>query len=213
MKSYQESFIRTAIEAQALCFGEFALKSGRISPYFFNAGLLYQGKALACLAQSYAEAIVAQDLQFDVIFGPAYKGIPLAALTAAALYQFHGIDKAFAYNRKEKKNHGEGGQLVGASLAGKKVLVIDDVITAGTAIREVTTLLAQENAQLTAVLIGLNREEKGKSELSAIQEVERDFNVKVASIISLVDIVNYLTQGNNEQLLQKIEQYREKYGV
>ena len=213
MKSYQTNFIDTAIEANALCFGEFTLKSGRLSPYFFNAGLLFQGKALACLAKSYAAAIVEHDIKFDVIFGPAYKGISLAALTAAALYEFHGIDVAFAYNRKEKKDHGEGGQLVGASLQGKKVLIIDDVITAGTAIREVTTLLGEQQAELAGVLIGLNRQEKGQSELSAVQEVERDFATKVYSIISLADIVTYLKQNNDAQLLQRIEQYRQNYGV
>jgi orotate phosphoribosyltransferase len=213
MKSYQTNFIDTAIEANALCFGEFTLKSGRLSPYFFNAGLLFQGKTLACLAKSYAAAIVEHDITFDVIFGPAYKGISLAALTAAALYEFHGIDVAFAYNRKEKKDHGEGGQLVGASLQGKKVLIIDDVITAGTAIREVTTLLGEQQAELAGVLIGLNRQEKGQSELSAVQEVERDFATKVYSIISLADIVTYLKQNNDAQLLQRIEQYRQNYGV
>ncbi len=213
MKSYQTNFIDTAIEANALCFGEFTLKSGRLSPYFFNAGLLFQGKTLACLAKSYAAAIVEHDITFDVIFGPAYKGISLAALTAAALYEFHGIDVAFAYNRKEKKDHGEGGQLVGASLQGRKVLIIDDVITAGTAIREVTTLLGEQQAELAGVLIGLNRQEKGQSELSAVQEVERDFATKVYSIISLADIVTYLKQNNDAQLLQRIEQYRQNYGV
>ncbi len=213
MKSYQEAFIDTAIDAKALCFGEFELKSGRISPYFFNAGLLFQGKALACLAKSYAAAIVEQNLDFDVIFGPAYKGIPLAALTTAALFEHHGIDKAFAYNRKEKKNHGEGGQLVGASLAGKRVLIIDDVITAGTAIREVSKLLVAENATIAGVLIGLNRQEKGRSEISALQEVENSLNIEVASIISLEDIVCYLQQGNNGQLLESIHSYRQQYGV
>lgn len=213
MNDYQKTFIDTAIEASALCFGEFELKSGRKSPYFFNAGLLYQGKALAALGKSYAAAIVDQQLQFDVIFGPAYKGISLAALTAAALYDGYGIDVAFAYNRKEKKDHGEGGQLVGATLTGQRVLIIDDVITAGTAIREVTSLLAEHNAVLAGVLIGLNRQEKGKSELSAIQEVERDYNTQVASIITLEHIVSYLEQGNNAALLDSIRHYRQQYGV
>ena len=213
MLDYQESFIDTALESQALCFGEYELKSGRVSPYFFNAGLLYQGKALAALGRSYADAIVANKLEFDVIFGPAYKGISLAALTAAALYEHHGVDVPFAYNRKEKKTHGEGGQVVGCQLAGKKVLVIDDVITAGTAIREVKDILESESAQMSAVMIGLNRQERGKGELSAIQEVERDYNIPVASIIALADIINYVQEQGNTAVLTKIEAYREQYGV
>lgn len=213
MQEYQKLFITTALDAKALCFGEYQLKSGRTSPYFFNAGLLYQGKALAALGRSYADAIVAANLPFDVIFGPAYKGISLAALTAAALYEYHGRDVPFAYNRKEKKDHGEGGQVVGCALAGKKVLVIDDVITAGTAIREVQSLLALEKAELSAVMIGLNRQERGKGELSAIQEVERDFSIPVASIIALEDIINYVQQQGEQTLLEKIEAYRQQYGV
>lgn len=213
MKDYQENFIKTAIAANALCFGEFQLKSGRISPYFFNAGLLYQGKALATLGKSYAQAIVESGISFDVIFGPAYKGISLAAITAAALYEQYGIDVPFAYNRKEKKDHGEGGVLVGANLQGKRVLIIDDVITAGTAIREITHLLFQEGAELATVVIGLNRQEKGKAELSAIQEVERDFNVPVISIINLNDIIVYLQQSHQTLLLDKIRAYRKQHGV
>lgn len=213
MKAYQKEFIDSAIAAKALCFGDFELKSGRKSPYFFNAGLLFQGKALATLAKCYAQAIVNSRLEFDVIFGPAYKGIPLAAITAAALYEFHGIDIPFAYNRKEKKAHGEGGQLVGAALADKKVLIIDDVITAGTAIREVTALLDQEHAVLAGVIIGLNRQERGKTPLSAIQEVERDFNVPVVSIINLDNVIHYLESGNQQAVLEKIQTYRALYGV
>ena len=201
------------INKNVLKFGQFTLKSGRTSPYFFNAGLLYQGKALAALGRSYADAIVANKLEFDVIFGPAYKGISLAALTAAALYEHHGVDVPFAYNRKEKKTHGEGGQVVGCQLAGKKVLVIDDVITAGTAIREVKDILESESAQMSAVMIGLNRQERGKGELSAIQEVERDYNIPVASIIALADIINYVQEQGNTAVLTKIEAYREQYGV
>lgn len=213
MKEYQKAFIEVALESQALCFGEFELKSGRISPYFFNAGLLHSGKALSVLGRSYAAAIVEQGLEFDVVFGPAYKGISLAALTCAALAEHYGIECDFAYNRKEKKDHGEGGTLVGANLKNKRVLVIDDVITAGTAIREVTELLETEQAKLTAVVIGLNRQERGKHELSAIQEIERDYNTKVASIIALNDIVNYLQQGENKVLLEKVQQYRQQYGA
>ena len=213
MKDYQQNFINIAIESEALCFGEFTLKSGRISPYFFNAGLLYQGKALAMLARCYAQAIIDDGLKFDVIFGPAYKGISLAALTAAALYEFHGLDIAVAYNRKEKKAHGEGGQLVGAALEGKQVLVIDDVITAGTAIREVATLIKNARAQLTAVIIGLNRQERGSSGLSAIQEVEQEFDISVSSIIGLNDIIQYLQQHDGSLVLGQIVKYRSEYGV
>lgn len=213
MKAYQKDFIDIAIAANALCFGEFELKSGRKSPYFFNAGLLYQGSALAVLAKSYAQAIIDSRIEFDVIFGPAYKGIPLAAITAAALYEHHGVDVPFAYNRKERKDHGEGGQLVGARLTGKRVLIIDDVITAGTAIREVITLLEQEQARLAGVIIGLNRQEKGKGELSAIQEVERDLHAPVTSIINLDHIVDYLQAGNQHETLNAIRNYRALYGV
>lgn len=213
MKDYQKAFINVALESQALCFGEFELKSGRISPYFFNAGLLFSGKALAVLAKSYAAAIVESKIEFDVVFGPAYKGISLAALTCAALSEHHGVECDFAYNRKEKKDHGEGGVLVGASLQGKRVLVVDDVITAGTAIREVASLLEQEQASLAAVLIGLNRQERGKYDVSAIQEIERDYATTVASIISLDDIISYLQQSDNNDILQRVEQYRQHYGV
>ncbi len=213
MKNFQKSFIDIAIESKALCFGEYELKSGRISPYFFNAGLLYQGKALAVLGQSYAQAIVDSGVQYDVIFGPAYKGIPLAALTSAALYEKHGLDIPFAYNRKEKKDHGEGGQLVGASLVGKRILIIDDVITAGTAIREVVTLIEQEEAQLAGVVVGLNRQERGSTALSAIQEVEKDFGISVISIINLDDVVIYLENNKVDADIGSIKSYREEYGV
>jgi orotate phosphoribosyltransferase len=213
MKAYQKDFIDIAITSKALCFGEYELKSGRKSPYFFNAGLLYQGRALSILAKSYAQAIVDSQLQFDVIFGPAYKGISLAAITAVALYEQQGIDIPFAYNRKEMKKHGEGGQLVGAQLSGKKVLVIDDVITAGTAIREVTELLDGEGAILAGVIIGLNRQERGKTALSAIQEVEKDFAVPVESIINLAHIIDYLEAGNERKLVEDIKNYRALYGV
>lgn len=213
MKNYQKAFIDIALESKALCFGEFELKSGRVSPYFFNAGLLYSGKALSVLAHSYAAAIIESGIEFDVVFGPAYKGISLAALTCAALAEHHQLHTDFAYNRKEKKDHGEGGQLVGAKLDGKRVLIIDDVITAGTAIREVTTLLTQENAQLAGVVIGLNRQERGQSDLSAIQEIERDHQTRIVDIIALEDIITYLQTGDNQALLESIQQYRQLYGV
>lgn len=213
MQKHQQSFIETAIAAEALCFGEFTLKSGRISPYFFNAGKLYQGSSLSKLAKAYAASLVASGLEFDVIFGPAYKGISLAALTAAALFDEHGIDVPFAYNRKEKKAHGEGGQLVGAALKGKRVLIIDDVITAGTAIREVVTLLNHEQATLAGVLIGLNRQERGQAALSAVQEVEQDYKTQVCSIINLDNIVDYLSHANDQSLTEQVKAYRKQYGV
>jgi orotate phosphoribosyltransferase len=213
MLKHQELFINAAINADALCFGEYTLKSGRVSPYFFNAGKLFQGSSLSALATAYAQSIVDSGIEYDVIFGPAYKGISLAALTAAALYDQHGIDVPFAYNRKEKKDHGEGGQLVGAELKQQRVLIIDDVITAGTAIREVMTLLEAEGAALAGVVIGLNRKERGQAELSAAQEVEQAFNTRVSSIIDLDDIVDYLSAGGDAAVLQAVEKYREAYGV
>lgn len=212
MKPYQQQFIEQAIASEALSFGEFTLKSKRISPYFFNAGKLYQGCALSMLAKSYAACITEADLAFDVIFGPAYKGISLAALTAAALYEQHGVDVPFAYNRKEKKDHGEGGSLVGAPLAGQRVLIIDDVITAGTAIREVEQLLLAENAKLAGVVIGINRQERGQGELSAVQEVARDFDVPVCSIVALDHIIDYLSDRDTG-MATKISNYRQQYGV
>jgi orotate phosphoribosyltransferase len=213
MHSYQQRFIELAIERKALCFGEFTLKSGRTSPYFFNAGLFDSGAALAELGRCYANAIVESGVEFDVLFGPAYKGIPLAAVTAYALAAEHGRDVPFAYNRKEAKTHGEGGNLVGAPLQGR-ILIIDDVITAGTAVREVMDMIAAANAQAAGVVIGLNRQERGKGELSAIQEVEHDYNIPVISIVELAQIVDYLQnkpdQANN---VTNIQAYRQQYGV
>ena len=213
MKSYQKAFIEVAMESQALRFGEFALKSGRISPYFFNAGLLYQGKALSVMAEAYARTILDQKLVFDLVFGPAYKGIALAALTASALYEKCGLDVPFAYNRKEKKTHGEGGQLVGAPLQGKRVLVVDDVITAGTAVREVVGLLQAEGALFSGVIVGLDRQERGQSPLSAIQEIRQEFGVPVASIIRLEDIVAHLEEARLEGQRESLRSYQQQYGV
>ncbi|PXF31642.1 orotate phosphoribosyltransferase [Pokkaliibacter plantistimulans] len=213
MHAYQREFIEFAIQQQVLRFGEFTLKSGRTSPYFFNAGLFNSGLALARLGKCYAEAILQSGIEFDVILGPAYKGIPLAAATAVALAEHHGRDVPYVFNRKEAKDHGEGGNLVGAPLQGR-VLIIDDVITAGTAIREVMALIEQHGATPAGVVIALNRQEKGKGELSAIQEVERDYNMPVASIISLEQIVEFLAeQGDKEAELAAIRQYRQSYGV
>jgi len=213
MQTYQRDFIRFAIERGVLRFGEFTLKSGRVSPYFFNAGLFSSGLALAQLGRFYAEAVLASGISFDVLFGPAYKGIPLAATTAVALAEQHGRDVPWCFNRKEAKDHGEGGTLVGAPLQGR-VLIVDDVITAGTAIREVMQIIQAQGAQAAGVLIALNRQERGKGELSAIQEVERDFGMPVVSIINLDQLIVYLAEDASlKHYLPAVEAYREQYGV
>ena len=213
MQSHQKQFIELAIARQALNFGDFTLKSGRNSPYFFNAGLFSTGAALAELGRCYASAIVESGVQFDMLFGPAYKGIPLAAATAVALSSHYQLDVPYAYNRKEAKDHGEGGTIVGAELTGK-ILIIDDVITAGTAVREVMTIIEDNGAEVAGVVIGLNRQERGNGELSAIQEVERDYKVRVISIVDLSQIVDYLTdQEDQVENVAKIEAYRKQYGV
>lgn len=213
MQAYQRDFIRFAIERGVLRFGEFTLKSGRTSPYFFNAGLFNSGLALARLGRYYASAIVDSGLSFDVLFGPAYKGIPLAASTAVALAEHHDRDLPWCFNRKEAKDHGEGGTLVGAPLAGR-VLIIDDVITAGTAIREVMQIIQGQEARAAGVLIALNRQERGKGELSAIQEVERDFGMPVVSIVSLEQVLEYLAgDAELKSYLPAVERYRADYGI
>jgi orotate phosphoribosyltransferase len=213
MQKYQHDFIQLAIKHQALCFGEFTLKSGRTSPYFFNAGRFQTGSALAELGRFYAAAIKAANVDFDIVFGPAYKGIPLAATTAIALADDYQLDMPYCYNRKEAKDHGEGGTLVGAPLQGK-VLIVDDVITAGTAVREVMSIIKSAGATPAAVLIGLNRQEKGQGELSAIQEVEQSFGIPVVSIINLNHIIRYLEDQTNQQnMVDKIKAYRTAYGV
>ncbi|KJJ95238.1 orotate phosphoribosyltransferase [Pseudomonas sp. LABIM340] len=213
MQPYQRDFIRFAIERGVLRFGEFTLKSGRTSPYFFNAGLFNTGVALSQLGRFYASAVVDSGIPFDVLFGPAYKGIPLAAATAIALAEQHGRDLPWCFNRKEAKDHGEGGTLVGAPLTGR-ALIIDDVITAGTAIREVMQIIDAQGAQAAGVLIALNRQERGKGELSAIQEVERDFSIPVVSIVSLEQVLEYLAgDGQLKQHLAAVEAYRAQYGI
>ena len=213
MQAYQRDFIRFAIERGVLRFGQYTLKSGRISPYFFNAGLFDSGLALAQLGRFYAAAIVDSGIDFDVLFGPAYKGIPLAATSAVALAEHHQRDMPWCFNRKEAKDHGEGGTLVGAPLAGK-VLIIDDVITAGTAIREVMQIIQAQGAQAAGVLIALNRQERGKGELSAIQEVERDYGMPVVSIVSLEQVLEYLAEDAElKQYLPAVEAYRAEYGI
>ena len=213
MKTYKVEFIDNAINSGALKFGQFELKSGRTSPHFFNAGEFYTGNALAALGRCYASSIVESGIEFDVLFGPAYKGITLAAATSVALAEHHGIDVPYCFNRKEAKAHGEGGTLVGAPLEGK-VLIIDDVITAGTAIREVMSIVEQVGAQAAGVVIGLDRKERGKSDKSAIQEVQEEFKIPVASIIDIDDILQYLkAKSDRSDLIAEIDKYRQEYGV
>ena len=213
MKDYQREFIEFAIERDVLRFGEFTLKSGRLSPYYFNFGLFNTGSALAQLGQYFAQALVDSGIECDVILGPAYKGIPLATAMAVALSEHHGIDMPYAFNRKEAKAHGEGGSIVGAELKGR-VVIVDDVITAGTAIREVMTIIEAHEATPTATLIAIDRMEKGKGELSAIQEVERDYTMKVVSIISFDDVLDYLQEsGSKLQQVAAMLKYREDFGV
>ncbi|GHY17750.1 orotate phosphoribosyltransferase [Vibrio cholerae] len=213
MKAYQREFIEFALEKQVLKFGEFTLKSGRKSPYFFNAGLFNTGRDLARLGRFYAAALVDSGIEFDVLFGPAYKGIPIATTTAVALADHHDVDTPYCFNRKEAKDHGEGGNLVGSKLEGR-VMLVDDVITAGTAIRESMELIQANNADLAGVLVAIDRQEKGKGELSAIQEVERDFGCAVISIVSLTDLITYLEQqGNNTEHLEAVKAYRAQYGI
>ena len=214
MQSYQKEFIEFAIEQGVLKFGEFTLKSGRISPYFFNAGLFNTGMALAKLGRFYAAAIEDAGVAYDVVFGPAYKGIPLAASLSVALADHYGKDMPYVFNRKEAKTHGEGGNLVGAELTGN-VLIADDVITAGTAIREVMAMIeAAPGAVPAAALIALDRQEKGQGELSAIQEVERDFGMKVISIVGLNQVLDYVSEKPElKQYAEAISAYRDQYGV
>ncbi|MDU8647243.1 MULTISPECIES: orotate phosphoribosyltransferase [Pseudomonas syringae group] len=213
MQAYQRDFIRFAIDRGVLRFGEFTLKSGRTSPYFFNAGLFNTGSALAQLGRFYAAAVVESGIAFDVLFGPAYKGIPLASATAVALAEHHDRDLPWCFNRKEAKAHGEGGSLVGSPLAGN-VLIIDDVITAGTAIREVMQIIKDQSAIAAGVLIALNRQERGNGELSAIQEVERDFGIPVVSIVSLNQVLEFLADDPQlKQHLPAVEAYRAQYGI
>lgn len=213
MENYKQQFIEFALARQVLKFGEFTLKSGRISPYFFNAGLFNQGADLARLGEFYAAALQDAGLQYDMIFGPAYKGIPIATAVSIALFNRFDINKPVCFNRKETKDHGEGGNLIGSPLRGK-VLLVDDVITAGTAIRESMQIIQANEAQLSAVLIALNRQERGNSELSAIQEVERDYQCDVLSIIDFADLMAFIeTQPEYQQYLPAMRAYREQYGI
>lgn len=217
MKDYQREFIEFALTKKVLRFGEFTLKSGRTSPYFFNAGLFNTGRDLARLGRFYAQALADSTIEFDLLFGPAYKGIPIATTTAVALADHHDMDIPYCFNRKEAKKHGEGGSLVGSPLEGK-IMLVDDVITAGTAIRESMEIIKTHGAELSGVLIALDRQEKGQGELSAIQEVERDFATQVIAIVTLADVVTYLEEKISSQpalviSLANINKYRESYGI
>ena len=213
MKKHQQEFLDFAIENDVLKFGEFVLKSGRKSPYFFNFGLFQTGSSLSRLGNYYAQAIVDSGIEFDMLFGPAYKGIPLVSVIAATLYEKHNRDYPYAYNRKEAKDHGEGGNIVGAPLQGK-VLIIDDLISAGTAIREAADIVTNNNAQLAGIAISIDRQEKGQGELSAVQEVEKQFGIPVVNIISLKNVIQHIEATvNDANLLERIRAYREKYGV
>jgi len=212
MSNFRQDFIRFAVQQKVLCFGEFQTKAGRMSPYFFNAGLFNDGAALRNLSQFYAQAILASEVPFDMLFGPAYKGIPLVAGTAIALAE-QGSNVPYCYNRKEAKDHGEGGTTVGAKLQGR-VLIIDDVISAGTSVRESIALIRSAGAQPCGVVIALDRMERGQSELSAAQEVQRNFDIPVISIATLDDLLDYLrAEGGMVQNLAAIQSYRDRYGV
>lgn len=213
MKDYQKEFIQFALEKNVLRFGNFTLKSGRNSPYFFNAGLFNTGADLAMLGRFYAAALENSGIDFDVVFGPAYKGIPIASATVVQLYERYGRDVPWVCNRKEAKDHGEGGNLIGSNLSGR-VMLVDDVITAGTAIRESMDIISSNGASLAGVLISLDRQEKGRGDLSAIQEIERDYNTKVTSIITLADLISYLEQKPElKDHLADVMDYRQRYGV
>jgi orotate phosphoribosyltransferase len=213
MQDYQREFIDFALETGVLRFGEFTLKSGRVSPYFFNAGLFNSGSSLARLGRFYAQAIVDSGIEFDLLYGPAYKGIPLAAVTAAALFDHHGVDMPYAFNRKEAKKHGEGGSIVGHQLEGR-IAIIDDVITAGTAIRESIDVITAQGATPSAVFIALDRQERGNGELSAIQEVECDYGIPVTAITRLESLIDYLEKGaDSADDLERITTYRDVYGI
>jgi orotate phosphoribosyltransferase len=213
MQAYKKEFIDLALELGVLRFGEFRLKSGRVSPYFFNAGLFNTGYAAARVGRYYAAAIAASDVKFDMLFGPAYKGIPLATLTAASLAEQQDIDVPYAFNRKEVKAHGEGGNIVGAPLAGR-VLIIDDVITAGTAVREAYKIISAAGAEVAGLVISLDRQERGQGALSAVQELKQSLDIPVLSIIRLNDLIDTLEEsGEYEQYVEPVLAYRKEYGV
>ncbi len=212
-RSYQSEFIELCMRLGVLKFGEFKLKSGRESPYFFNAGGFSSGAAIAAVGRAYGDAIVASDLTFDMLFGPAYKGIPLVTAAAASLAERHGLDLPFAFNRKEAKDHGEGGTIVGSRLAGR-VLIIDDVITAGTAIRESIEIIRTAGAHPAGVLLALDRQECGSvSPLSAVQEVREQFGIPVIAVISLADLMHHMGAHGRHAELADMQRYRDRYGL
>ena len=213
MRAYKRDFLELALELGVLRFGEFTLKSGRVSPYFFNAGLFCSGYAAAKLGRYYASAIADSEIEYDMLFGPAYKGIPLVTLAAAALAEHHDIDVPYAFNRKEVKGHGEGGSIVGAPLQGK-VLIVDDVMTAGTAVREAQQIVTSHGADVTGLVISLDRQEIGRDARSAVQEVEHTLRIPVVSILKLEDLIDLLEEsGEHSEYLGQILDYRKKYGV
>jgi len=213
MQAYKKEFIDLALELGVLRFGEFRLKSDRVSPYFFNAGLFSTGYAAARVGRYYATAIAESDVKFDMLFGPAYKGIPLVALTAASLAEHQDIDVPYAFNRKEAKAHGEGGNIVGAPLAGR-VLIVDDVITAGTAVREAYQIISATGAKVAGLVISLDRQERGQGAFSAVQELRQSLDIQVLSIIRLNDLIDTIEDSSEyEQYLEPVLAYRKKYGV
>jgi len=213
MRAYKREFIDLALELGVLRFGKFTLKSGRVSPYFFNAGLFSSGYAAAKLGRFYAAAISESGIEFDLIFGPAYKGIPLAALAAASLAEQYDIDVPYCYNRKEAKAHGEGGSIVGAPLQGR-VLIVDDVITAGTAVREVYRVITSSGADIAGLVISLDRQERGQGTLSAVQELKSSLGIPVVSIVQLDDLIDILEESKDyAEHLDPVLAYRRKYGV
>lgn len=213
MRGYKREFIELALELGVLRFGDFTLKSGRVSPYFFNAGLFNTGYAAAKLGRFYAETIVESNMRFNMLFGPAYKGIPLATLAASSLAEQHDIDVPYSFNRKEVKAHGEGGSIVGAPLSGR-VLIVDDVITAGTAVREAHQIISAAGAEVAGLIISLDRQERGQGPYSAVQELENSLDIPVVSIVQLDDLINILEESSEyEQFLDPVLSYREQYGV
>lgn len=213
MRAYKREFLELSLELGVLRFGEFTLKSGRVSPYFFNAGLFSSGYAAAKLGRYYASAIADSGVDFDMLFGPAYKGIPLATLAASALAEHHDIDVPYAFNRKEAKGHGEGGSIVGAPLSGK-VLIVDDVITAGTAVREAHQIIANAGAETAGLVISLDRQEIGRDARSAVQELEQSLKIPVISIVKLEDLIDMLEEsGEYSEFLEPVVKYRKQYGT
>lgn len=213
MRAYKSEFLDLALELGVLRFGEFTLKSGRVSPYFFNVGLFSNGYAAAKLGRYYAAAIVESEIEFDMLFGPAYKGIPLATLAAAALAEHHDVDVPYAFNRKEAKGHGEGGSIVGSPIAGR-VLIVDDVITAGTAVREAHRIIGDNGGQVPGLVISLDRQEVGQGSRSAVQELEQALGIPVVSIVTLEDLIELLEESDEYgEHLPAVRRYRERYGV